>query len=201
MQQERERNANMTIAARLRHWCGALVMLACVAAAGCAATPNDAPVLEQLDSETGMTIARLGRPIELYRETPLQDAAVRFAFLGPFETNRMGTRDLFLWIAVPVEFVSGAATPVVTVNDAPLALGVPGRDAEFAGLRATPYRLPTPWSTTWYFKVDADTIARLGESSRISVRVPEAARDGTLTATEFIVELKDEPRLREFAHR
>ncbi len=73
--------------------------------------------------------------------------------------------------------------------------------AQFAGLRAAPYRLPTPWSTTWYFKVDADTIARLGESSRLAVRVPEAARDGTTVTTEFFVELKDEPRLRTFANR
>jgi hypothetical protein len=191
----------MTIAARLRHCRNALVLLACAAVYGCAAAPDDAPIVEQLDRETGMTVARLGRPIELYRETSLQDAAVRFAFLAPFETNRMGTRDLFLWVAVPVEFVAGAETPVVALNGAPIALGTPARTADFAGLRATPYRLPTPWSTTWYFKVDADTVARLGESSRLAVRVPEVARNGTTTTAEFIVDLDNETRLREFAHR
>lgn len=191
----------MTIAAQLRHWGNVAVILACAAVCGCAALPNDAPVVEQLDSETGITIARLGKPIELYRETPLQNAADRFAFLGPFETNRMGTRDLYLWIAVPVDFVAGAETPVVAVNGAPLALGPPSREAQSAGLRAAPYRVPTPWITSWYFKVDADAIARLGDSSRVTVRVPEAARDGTITTAEFIVELDKEARLRAFANR
>ena len=177
------------------------MLFACVAAFGCAAVPNDSPVVEQLDSETGMTVARLGRPIELYRETAGRDSAVRFAFLAPFETNRMGTRDLFLWIALPIEFVDGAETPVVSVNGAPLALGAPSRGAQSAGLRTEPYPAPTPWSTTWYYKVDADTIARLGDSSRLSVRVPEAARDGTTSIAEYIVELGDEPRLRAFANR
>ena len=86
-------------------------MLAAAASAllgACAALPDDAPVVEQLDTETGVTVARLGRPIELYRETFLQDPAGRFAFLGPFETNQMGKRELFLWIAVPVEPVPDA---------------------------------------------------------------------------------------------
>jgi hypothetical protein len=190
----------MTSGARLRHLRGALALLA-LAACGCAAVPDDSPVVEQLDNETGMTVARLGRPIELYRETSMQDAAVRFAFLGPFETNRMGTRELYLWVAVPVEYVAGAAELVVESNGAPLALESPGRSADFAGLRAGPYRPPTPWSTNWYFKVDADTVARLGESSRLVVRVPEAARDGSTVLAEFTSELGDEQRLRAFANR
>ena len=61
--------------------------------------PDDAPVVEQLDPETGLTVARLGRPLELYRETFRKDTTERFAFLGPFETNQMGQRELFLWVA------------------------------------------------------------------------------------------------------
>jgi hypothetical protein len=73
----------------------AFVRLFTVLLAACAALPDDAPVVEQLDTETGNTIARLGRPIELYRETFTQDATSRFAFIGPFETNQMGKRDSF----------------------------------------------------------------------------------------------------------
>ena len=47
----------------------------------------------------------------------LQDPAGRFAFLGPFETNLMGQRELFLWIAVPVEPVADSV-PVVEMNGA-----------------------------------------------------------------------------------
>ena len=41
----------------------------------CASLPDDAAVVEQLDDQTGLTIARLGRPLELYRENFRKDAA------------------------------------------------------------------------------------------------------------------------------
>jgi hypothetical protein len=201
MQQVADLNVNMTIAARLRHWGNALVLLGCAAASGCAALPNDSPVVEELDSRTGMTLARLGRPIELYRETASRDSAVRFAFLAPFETNRMGTRDLFLWVAVPIEYVEGTKPPIVAADGMPLVLSAPTRGADAAGLRADPYSPPTPWSTVWYYKADANTIAKLGDSARLTVRVPEVARDGTTSLAEYVVELGNEPRLRAFANR
>lgn len=176
-------------------------MLACAAALGCAAVPNDSPVVEQLDTQTGMTIARLGRPIELYRESAMRDSAVRFAYLAPFETNRMGTRDLYLWVAVPIEFVEGAPPPIVAADGMPLVLGAPSRGADTAGMRADPYPLPTPWSTAWYYKAEPDTIAKLGDSSLLTVRVSETARDGSTAIAEYAVELKNEPRLRAFATR
>src|SRR5262245_59130698 len=77
-------------------WCATLLMIA----GGCATVPDDAPVVEDLDADTGLTIARLGRPMELYRQTFRPDSTGRFAFLGPFETNHMGTRTMFLWVAV-----------------------------------------------------------------------------------------------------
>src|SRR5262245_46693417 len=100
MQQDCRSKAIMTSRARhslrsLRVRCAALVAAALLG--GCAAVPDDAPVVEDLDQETGITIARLGRAVELYRETFRQDSTGRFAFIGPFETNHMGTRDLFLW--------------------------------------------------------------------------------------------------------
>ena len=69
----------------------------------CASLPNDAPVVEQLDDQTGLTIARLGKPLELYRENFRKDTLGKFAFLGPFETNQMGRRELYLWLALPLE--------------------------------------------------------------------------------------------------
>jgi len=92
----------------------ALAAVASSMLGACAALPDDASVVEQLESETGVTITRLGHPIELYRETFLKDPAGRFAFLGPFETNQMGKRELFLWIAVPIEPV--ASTPSFAIG-------------------------------------------------------------------------------------
>src|SRR5215471_9598754 len=68
----------------------------------CAALPDDSAVVEQLDPDTGLTIARLGHPIELYRETFRKDTSGKFAFLGPFETNQMGRRELYLYVALPL---------------------------------------------------------------------------------------------------
>ena len=105
--------------------------------------PDDASVVEHLESETGVTITRLGHPIELYRETFLKDPAGRFAFLGPFETNQMGQRELFLWIAVPIEPVADSV-PEVEINGTAVSLGTPGRTADFAGINKSPYKIPLP---------------------------------------------------------
>jgi hypothetical protein len=165
----------------------------------CAALPEDAPVVEQLDPETGTTVTRLGRPVELYRETFLQETAGRFAFIAPFETNLMGRRELFVWISVPLEPVEGEA-PVIEVNGAALALGAPARDAEFANLDKSPYKVPTPWSAMYYFKADDAVIARLGEATDVSVRVLEAGKNGPVN-TLFAAKVDADPRLKDFAAR
>src|SRR5690606_26641642 len=89
--------------------------IAALSMAGCAALPEDQPVMEQLDPDTGVTITRLGRPVEIFRETFLRQAPGRFGFLAPFEANHMGTRETFLWIAMPVE-PAPDAEPVVTAD-------------------------------------------------------------------------------------
>ncbi len=165
----------------------------------CAALPDDAPVVEQLETETGTTVTRLGRPVELYRETFMQESAGRFAFIGPFETNLMGRRDLFVWVAVPIEPIPDAV-PTVEVNGTVLTLGVPGRAAEFASLHKSPYKIPTPWSATYYFKVDEDIIARLGEAKDISVRLVEPGKNGPIKIL-FAAKFTADPHLKDFANR
>ena len=178
-----------------------LVFLVAVALGACATVPDDASVVEKLDEQTGLTIARLGRPIEVYRETFLKEPTGRFAFIGPFETNQMGTRELFVWIAVPIELGENDAAPIVTVDGKELPLGVPGRAAEFAGLRTSPYKVPTPWSSMYYFRVDPALIATLGAAREIRVRVTEPTRDGPVK-TLFAVTLDSaDARLRDFAAR
>lgn len=165
---------------------------------GCAALPEDAPTIERLDADTGITIARLGKPVELYRETFLQNAMGRFAFLGPFETNNMGTRELFLWVALPVDPADGSE-PVLEVNGTTLTLGTPGRDAQVAGLNKSPYKIPTPWSAMYYYKADAALITRLGEATALSILVIENTKGGT-KKTLFATDVVD-GALKEFASR
>ena len=165
----------------------------------CAALPDDAPVVEQLDTETGTTITRLGRPVELYRETFQQEAAGRFAFIAPFETNLMGQREAFVWLAVPVEPIPDAV-PIVEINGTTLTLGTPGRAADFASLSSSPYKIPTPWSAMYYFKVDNAVVARLAEANDVAVRVLEPGKNGQIKAL-FAVKLVDDPRFKDFSNR
>jgi hypothetical protein len=178
-----------------------LLLIVAVALGACATLPDDASVVEKLDEETGLTIARLGRPIEMYRETFLKDPSGRFAFIGPFETNQMGTRELFVWIAVPIELGEQDEMPMVMVDGKELTLGAPGRAPDFAGLRKSPYKVPTPWSSMYYYRVDQTRIATLAAAREISVRVTEPTRDGAVK-TVFAVTLTDaDARLKDFAAR
>ena len=165
---------------------------------GCAALPQDSTVMEQLDDETGVTIARLGRPMELYRETFQRDPAGRFAFIAPFETNLMGSRELYLWAAIPVEIAEGTE-PDIELDGRELTLAAPGRAAEHAGLRKSPYRIPTPWSAMYYYKIDASVVDKLAGATTLTIRVNERTKDGT-TITVFASTVADS-RLRDFAAR
>jgi hypothetical protein len=171
--------------------------LATLLLVGCAALPDDAPYVEQLDAETGLTIARLGRPIELYREVFRKDNSERFGFIGPFETNQMGKRELFLWVATPTEGDAAPPAPKVMLDGSVLELGAPGRGADFAGLRSPPYKLPTPWIASFYFRIDAGVVDRLAAAGSISVELTESTRNGNVTAL-YVAQLAGDPRLRTF---
>jgi hypothetical protein len=168
--------------------------------ASCASLPNDAPVVEQLDDETGLTIARLGKPLELYRETFRKETAGKFAFLGPFETNQQGTRELYLWVALPLEDPAADVTPVYLVNGKPLELGTAGRDAASAGLRQSPYKIPTSWIAMFYYRVDHDVIARLGAANSIRIQTVENTKAGPIK-TNYSIDIGQDPRLKDFAAR
>jgi len=175
----------------------ALAAFASSVLGACAALPDDASVVEKLEPETGVTITRLGQPIELYRETFLKDPAGRFAFLAPFETNQMGQREQFLWIAVPIEPVADSV-PVVELDGTALSLGTPGRTADFANISKSPYKIPTPWSAMYYFKVDTSLVARLAEATKLTVRMLEADKGGAVK-TVFETEVITDARLKDFA--
>jgi hypothetical protein len=175
-----------------------LALVAGMAIAGCAALPEDAPLMERLDADTGVTVSRLGKPVELYRDTFRQEAAGRFAFFAPFETNLMGTREPFLWVALPVTPAPGM-DPSIEINGAVLPLTIAGRDAQAAGLAKSPYKIPTPWSAMYYYKIDDAVLATLGDATQITIRVTEATKAGT-SKTVFSAPIAD-TRLKDFASR
>jgi hypothetical protein len=168
--------------------------------ASCASLPNDAPVVEQLDDQTGLTIARLGKPLELYRENFRKETAGKFAFMGPFETNQQGKRELYLWVALPLEDPAADVTPAYLVNGKPLALGTAGRNADSAGLRQSPYRIPTSWIAMFYYRVEHDVIAQLGEANTIRIQTVENTKAGPVK-TNYSIDIGPDPRLRAFSER
>jgi len=177
-----------------------LAGLAALALAACATLPQDHPVYEQLDADTGVTIARIGKPIELYRETVPNVYTDRFAFLAPFETNQMGTRESFLWLAVPIDPTLAESVPTMDVDGNALAFGTAGRQADFAGLAKSPYKTPAPWSVMYYFKADRELIARLGAAQSLTIHMMEPTKNGPAEA-QFTVKIAGDPRLKEFAAR
>jgi hypothetical protein len=171
-----------------------------LALSACATLPQDQPVYEQLDADTGVTIARIGKPLELYRETGVGASADRFAFLAPFETNQMGTRESFLWLAIPVDPAGTDSTPTLEADGSAIALGAPGRKEDFAGLAKPPYKVPAPWSISYYFKVDREVIARLGAAQSLTIHMVEPTKNGPVDA-QFSIRTAGDTRLGEFAAR
>ena len=163
----------MTSSRIQRSHAGCLAPLAVLLAlAGCAGAPVNAPQ-ELLDESTGTTLTRLVTPVELTSIEPRGANADPFAYLAPFETNRMGERRLYLWLALPDEQKRGAV-PVLHLDGAPLQLGVALPDERAAGLARWPYAQPAPWSAVQVFPIDA---AQLGALARAgALRLDEAQR-------------------------
>jgi hypothetical protein len=178
--------------------------LACGLAAvlgACATAPSE-PVSEKLDPDTATTVKILSRPIELLSQKNRGGKQTDpFAYIAPFETNRMGARDLFLWVSTPQE--QGQLTqPQLLCNGQPLDLQPLSQDSAAAGVHAkpgdnvalvggssgtpakvdlsqlqlsrAPYEAPVPWSTQWYFRLPADSLKCLADADGISLEVRDA---------------------------
>ncbi len=170
--------------------------------AACASVPTE-PVSERLDPDTATTVTILNRPIELLSQTKHDKQTDPFAYIAPFETNRMGARDLFLWVSTP-ETQSSPVPPQVLCNGQPLNLqplsqengasatsggqfapgsnlspgatpGVPVKvDLSQLSLSRAPYDAPVPWSTQWYFRLPADSMKCLADANGLALEAKTA---------------------------
>jgi hypothetical protein len=145
------------------------MLLALSALTGCASLPaND--IRELLDEATGTTLTRLESPVELTTTSPRGANADPFAYVGAFETNRMGARASWLWIAVPDER-GDALVPSLSVAGRELALGSPVTPRS-TGLITSPYPKPAPWSAEHLFRLDDAALAALASDADWRLRVP-----------------------------
>lgn len=202
----------------------------CVAAAvaavlisGCASTPTE-PVSEKLDPDTATTVVVLNRPVELFSQTTRGAKTDPFAYIAPFETDRMGERALFLWVSAPQN--AGPLTqPQILCNGEPLSLqplsvdGSPGGlngppansrgssmkpdgsavkvDLSQINLSHPPYDAPVPWSVQWYFRLPAEGLKCLAGAEGIALET--RASDGD--AERFTADRKNIASLDAFTHR
>jgi hypothetical protein len=145
----------------------ALVGCALAALAGCAAAPTDADS-EQLDANTGTTLTRMPKPVELVVDRVRGAKTDPFAYFAPFETNRMGSHELFLWVSAP-QVAGPLATPKVFCGESPIALEKYEGSMSDIGLSSAPYKLPAPWSAQWYFRLSGEVLDCFASASRIRV--------------------------------
>jgi hypothetical protein len=136
----------------------ALLLTATVAAGlvACASAPTE-DESQRLDSNTGTTVTVMPRPVELIVDRPRGAGTDPFAYLAPFETNRMGSHELYLWISAP-QVAGSLDVPQVFCGDELIPLEPVNADLEAMGLSGPPYKLPAPWSAQWYFKLSGEVL-------------------------------------------
>jgi hypothetical protein len=153
-----------------RPWCAALATASlALLLGGCAALPGNS-VAEQLDERTGTTVTHMQRPIELVSTEPRGRNTDPFAYVAPFETNRMGRREIYLWVAVPDER-GGAQPPAVLAGTETLRVAPLGSDPKALSLAAFPYERPAPWSMISVYSIDEATLRTLAAAGTIDVSV------------------------------
>jgi hypothetical protein len=156
-----------------------MVIMGCAAAslAACAPTPTEADS-ERLDNGTGTTVTLMARPVELIIARPNGTQTDPFAYLAPFETNRMGSHEMYLWVSAP-QVAGPLDVPKVFCGEALIPLEAVQEDLEAMGLSRAPYKLPAPWSTQWYFRLSGEVLDCLVGATRVRVttQAGEAAPD------------------------
>ncbi|MEJ0036981.1 MAG: hypothetical protein WDO68_13025 [Gammaproteobacteria bacterium] len=143
--------------------------------AGCAIEPTEVES-ERLDSNTGTTVTLMPKPVELIVEKPRGTKTDPFAYVAPFETNRMGSHELYLWVSAP-QAAGALSVPQLYCGNNLVPLDKFEGTPKEMGLSNAPYKTPAPWSAQWYFKVSGEVLDCLATAPRI--RITTQAADAT----------------------
>ncbi|HKE46023.1 MAG TPA: hypothetical protein VKB41_15930 [Steroidobacteraceae bacterium] len=138
----------------------------------CATTP-DQDVREQLDERTGVTVTRMDKALEFYSPRPEQGLdATAFAYLGPLEVNRMGTRTSYLWLSVlPSTELDANARVVLLVDDASVELGVAATAGKQIDLGSRAYPRPASWAREVYLAATPELLTQLAGASSLKLEI------------------------------
>jgi hypothetical protein len=146
-----------------------------LALAGCETAPTETES-ERLDPNTGTTVTLMPKPVELVVEESRGANSDPFAYVAPFETNRMGSHELFLWVSAP-QPAGVLSVPQVYCGDKAVPLDRYTGTLKDMGLSSPPYKMPAPWSVEWYFKLSGEVLDCLATAPRI--RISTQAADET----------------------
>jgi hypothetical protein len=135
--------------------------------AACATAPVERET-ERLDPNTGTTVTVMPKPVELIVDRTTGAKTDPFAYVAPFETNRMGSHELFLWVTAP-QVAGELAVPKVYCGDQLVTLDRYQGTMGDVGLSSPPYKAPAPWSAQWYFKLSGEVLDCFATTTRISV--------------------------------
>lgn len=159
----------------LTHGASLLALGLALGLAGCATEPKQAES-QRLDMNTGTTLTLMPNPVELVAEKFRGSKTDPFAYVAPFETNRMGSHELFLWVSAP-QVGGPLSVPQLYCGSNAIALERYDGTPKEMGLSSPPYEAPAPWSTQWYFKLSGEVLDCLATAAQI--RITTQAADAT----------------------
>jgi hypothetical protein len=165
------------------------------ALAACATTPSD-DESERLDSNTGTTVTLMPKPVEFIVDRTRGPKTDPFAYLAPFETNRMGAHELYLWVSAP-QINGPLSDPQVFCGEQQIQLEASTADMKALGLSDPPYKLPAPWSAQWYFKLSGEVLDCLTTAKRLRI----VTQTGQSDPDQFTAEAPALAGLGDFAKR
>lgn len=143
-----------------------------LALAGCATEPAETDS-ERLDPNTGTTLTLMPKPVELVVEKARGPKSDPFAYVAPFETNRMGSHELFLWVSAP-QAEGPLSAPQVYCGNNLVRLDPLNASLREIGLSSPPYKVPAPWSAQWYFRLSGEVLDCLASAPRIRITTQAA---------------------------
>lgn len=174
----------------------AVAALACLTIlTACAVEPTEQEQ-QRLDSNTGTTVTVMPKPVEFIVDRTRGPKTDPFAYLAPFETNRMGTHELYLWVSAP-QVAGPLGVPQVFCGEQQIPLEPANASLQSMGLSGPPYKLPAPWSAQWYFKLSGEVLDCLASAKRLRI-VTQAGQD---EPDQFTAEAQALTGLSDFATR
>lgn len=149
-----------------------------------ACSSTGALVEEKLDPKTGVTVLRAAAPTILYRDNSAYAAHARdYVYLGPIETNRMGTYNYFLWLGIwntvrdderSPNVRDGFESVVLFVDGKPLPLEFAGWTLDAIGVSEPVYVKPVASAADGYYHVTLDQIRLIAAAGDIELHVGTA---------------------------